>query len=227
MSAAPLLPVLLTALAAAPAWAGWPLVTETADAIGLEACELEAAFAHASASGLSALRMGEAFFSCGLLRHSQAGLGITRASGNGLHVDTLRLAGKTTFLMPHAQQYGWGLAYALAADNGPDSGWRTASFGVMAVATRALAPGLLGHANLGWSHSRSDRQDSTVWSLGVESTSDLSWAADVYGDDRSRPSVSTGVGLSLGSGFSASLSYALQFETPRVKQLTLGAKLAF
>ena len=95
------------------------------------------------------------------------------------------------------------------------------------MATRELAGSWLLHANLGVGHERESRQNSTLWSLGVESTDALALAADVFGDDRSRPWVSGGVGYSWGGGFSASVRLAQQFEQPRLRNVTLGLKLVF
>jgi hypothetical protein len=58
---------------------------------------------------------------------------------------------------------------------------------VVGLVSGELVSGVLGHANLGWSYSRSAKKSTTQWWLGVETTSDLSVAADVFGDDRGRP----------------------------------------
>ena len=52
-------------------------------------------------------------------------------------------------------------------------------------------------------------------------------AAALFGDDRSRPWASAGVGTKLGRGLSINASVAVQFENPRVTQWTLGAKIEF
>jgi hypothetical protein len=109
----------------------------------------------------------------------------------------------------------------------PDTSWCLESLGLLVAGTREITSALLLHANLGWNRSRAQKQNSTLWSLGLETTSDLVLAADVFGDDRNRPGLSAGLGYSFGTGFSANLSYALVLESPRIKQLTLGAKLAF
>ncbi len=217
------LPLLL--LAALPALADRPLVSETADVIGRDSCQVEAGAARTSASGLQSARSGDALFSCGLPANSQAGLGYTRATSAGASIDAVRLVGKTTLLAPEPGRTGWGLAYGVGAEKSVS--WRIESLGVLAVATRELASGLLGHANLGWSRSRADQQSTTTWSLGLETTSDLTLAADVFGDDRNPATFSAGLGYAFGGGFSANLSYALLLDSPRARQVTLGAKFAF
>jgi len=215
----------LLALAALPALAGRPLRSETADVPDAGSCELEAAAARAHSSGLPALRNTDAAFACGVGAQTQAGLGVTRAAGDTF--SAARLVGKTTLLTPERGRTGWGIAYGVDAAKTPDVSWRIDNFGLLAAATRQLAGGLLVHANLGWNRSRTARQNTTLWSLGIETTSDLTVAADVFGDDRSKPGVAAGMGYSFGGGFSASISYALLLESPRVKLLTLGAKLVF
>ena len=53
------------------------------------------------------------------------------------------------------------------------------------------------------------------------------FAADVFGDDRGRPAVSTGVGFSFTRDFSMNVGVAQQFESPAIRQWTLGAKMVF
>jgi hypothetical protein len=96
---------------------------------------------------------------------------------------------------------------------------------VLGVATSEVFKDVLGHLNLGWERNHDARTHSTIWSAGMESSSGLRWAADVYGDDRSRPWLSAGLLFPLADKFSANLSYAQQFERPRVRQWTLGFKV--
>ena len=101
------------------------------------------------------------------------------------------------------------------------------TLGFKHVLTREVAASLLLHVNLGHAWSRSARQGTTLWSVGVETATDTTVAADLFGDDRSRPWVSAGVGTKLGRGLSVNASVAVQFENPRVTQWTLGAKIEF
>lgn len=92
------------------------------------------------------------------------------------------------------------------------------------MATKELTRTLLGHLNLGWVRTETDRLNSTTWSLGMEGEGGLRWAADVFGDDRKRPWVSAGLLFPLADKISANLAYAQQFEQPRARQWTLGFK---
>ncbi|MDO9073306.1 MAG: hypothetical protein Q7U73_08565 [Rubrivivax sp.] len=214
---------------AGPALAGAPLVTETADSLERGGCELEAAVARERSSGLPTLRSSTAILGCGVGAESQAALIHTQARFDGSREQALRLAAKTTFVAPQPGGAGWGLAYAVETVKAPGSGWRSETVDVLGLYTRELSPGLLVHANLGHSHSRSRsaRQGSTLWSLGVEHIDTVTLAADIFGDDRSRPGVSAGVGFGIGGGFSVNATLAWRFEEPRVRSLNLGAKLEF
>ncbi len=210
----------------APATAG-PRVTETADALAARDCELEAAVGRETTTGAPSLRAWELVAGCGVGADTQLGLGVARATVDSVSSSLYALVGKTTLAYPQAGRTGWGVAYGLAAVKDPGRSSRLEELSLSLVATRTLVDGWLGHANLGVSHSRSERNNTTLWSLGIESTDDLVLAADLFGDDRNKPWASAGLGYGFGGGFSASVSYALQFEKPRVKAWSLGAKLAF
>lgn len=138
------------------------------------------------------------------------------------------MVGKSTLVAPEAGHTGWGLRYGVSFDKASGQGWRHEGLELLAVATREVAPDLLVHANLGHARSRNAAQGRTLWSLGVErSAGRTALAADFFGDDRSRPWLSAGVGTSLNDAFSVNASFAVGFEQPRSQQLTLGAKLTF
>ncbi|MBK6470133.1 MAG: hypothetical protein IPF94_05180 [Betaproteobacteria bacterium] len=220
--------ILTTALTlTGPALAGAPLVTETADSLAPGDCELEAAEARERASSLPTLRSTTAILGCGVGAESQAALIHTQTRFDGSREQALRLSGKTTFVAPEPGRAGWGLAYAVETVKAPGSGWRSEALDLVGLYTRELAPDLLVHANLGHSYSRSARQGSTLWSLGIEHIDTVTLAADVFGDDRNRPGVSAGVGFGLGRRFSINATLAWQFDEPRVRVVTLGAKLEF
>ena len=217
---------LAACLMATTAVAG-PRVTETADALPARDCELEASATRDRASGAPNVRGTEVVFGCGVGNSTQINASWARESSEGAHASGYGLLGKTTFVMPEAGRTGWGLAYGIAAARNGSGSLRWQEAAVSLVATRELAGSWLLHANLGVGHERESRQNSTLWSLGVESTDALALAADVFGDDRSRPWVSGGVGYSWGGGFSASVRLAQQFEQPRLRNVTLGLKLVF
>ena len=219
--AAPLLVVGTAALADAP------LVSETADVIGTDSCQVEAAATRARARGQGPLHGYDMLGSCGLHGHSQLAFGFSGDRGDGTVSRSARIFDKITLVAPEAGRTGLGLRIGLGADQLPDDSWHPEGLEVLGLMTREIAPALLLHVNLGHLYERSAHTGKTVWSIGIETAADTTLAADAFGDDRSRPWLSAGIGHRFGRGFSANASFAVQFERPRVRQLSLGAKIEF
>lgn len=212
---------------ARPALADAPLATETADSLERGGCQLEAAEARGRSGGRPTSRSRTAMLGCGVGLESQAALIHSHTRLDGSREQALRLSGKTSFVAPEAGRAGWGLAYSVESVKAQGSGWHAETFDLVGLCTRELAAGLLVHANLGHRRSRSARQGSTLWSVGVEHVDAVTLAADVFGDDRNRPGVSAGAGFDIGHGLSVNATLAWRFDEPRVRSATLGAKLAF
>ena len=217
----------MAACIALPARADRPLVSETADVIPTGSCQVETAAARLSRSGSPSANTLNALFSCGVAGIHQVAAGYGRSRSGGETVQSLILGGKSTLLAPDAGSTGFGVAYAVTLVKTPQQSFEHEGTSILAVATRELVDGLLGHANLGWSRSQSARLNSSTWSLGFEYGSERTVAADIFGDDRSRPWVSAGFGWTVVDKLSVNLAYAQQFETPRVKQVSVGFKIVF
>lgn len=219
--------MLMLALSAAAARAGRPMVSETADVIGAGDCELEAALGQRRENGAPSSRLVDGALSCGWGDHSQLGVILAGTRADGATDKLVGLSGKTMLVAPKADNTGLALAYAIWRSNAAGEGWALSNGRLYGVVSRGLGNDLVGHANLGWLRTGRKRLNLTTWSLGVEGEGPPGWAADVFGDDRSRPWLSGGVKLPLGTSFSANLSYAQQFESPRVHLWTLGFKIDF
>ena len=98
-----------------------------------------------------------------------------------------------------------------------------------AVATRDLAPGWTGHANLGWVRSESASANSTTWNLALERAlgNGVDLMGEVYGDDRAKPWIGVGARWAVSDKLSLNAAWATQRETPRVNAWSIGFKLAF
>jgi hypothetical protein len=216
---------LMLSLCSTLAWADRPLVSETADVIGGDQCQIETGLARLSSSGVPSATVTDVLGSCGIGGHSQLGISLGTARQAGANDWAVGLGGKTTLVMPADGAIGYAVAYGITTEKLSGQGWRHGSTRVFGVATKELTKGLLGHVNLGWLRTESDRLNSTTWSLGMEGDNMVKWAADVFGDDRSRPWLSAGIVLPIADKISANLAYAQQFERPRVRQWTLGLKI--
>ena len=218
----------LVALTAPPAaWAARPLVSDTADSLAQGDCELETAVASLRVRDEPSTGSVDALVACGIGKGTQLSGAYNRARSGGLTGQVVTLGGKTNLIEAQDGRIGWAIAYGASLDKAPGHGWKHGSTRLFGVATKALRDGLLGHLNLGWLRTESDRLNSTTWSLGVEGDGPVRWAADVFGDDRSRAWVSAGLVWPLAEKLTANLAYAQQFERPRVRQWTLGFKFDF
>ncbi len=218
---------LLTLSASQGAWSARPLVSETADALARGDCELETAAASTRARGQENSTGLDALVACGIRMGTQLSGAYNRSRSAGQHAQAVTLAGKTNLAEAQDGRFGWAIAYGASLDKAPSEGWKHGSTKVFGVASKALTQRLMGHLNLGWLRTERDRLNATTWSLGVEGEGPVRWAADVYGDDRSRAWISAGLVWPLAEKLSANLAYAQQFEQPRVRQWTLGFKFDF
>lgn len=212
-----------------PAWAERPLVSETADSPASGECQIEAALLRTTASGQARLHGQQAYTSCGTPWNGQLGLLIAREHGGGdPRATLLGLHGKSTLVAPDDAHAGWAIAYGLTSDHLSGEGWQHGSTHLTLVTTRRLGTGLLGHLNLGWQRAQRDHRSTTAWSMGIESEGAAwGWAADFFGDDRSRPWLSGGVLFAPNERATVTLNYARQFDSHRSTQWTLGSRFKF
>ncbi len=218
---------LCASLAAVPAWADHPLVSETADALPRGSCQVEFIRANENTQRQPMVGSSDVQFSCGAGAHSQFAIGLNSARVQGQRAENYRVAGKTTLVAPVDGQTGFGVRYGLNWATSQGQRTELESSTVLVVATREVRNGVLVHANLGFTRDRQLAQSTGLWSLGVETTDALNVAADVHGEERSKPSLSLGMGWRASKDIFVSLAYALQTGDEKAKTLSLGLKLVF
>ena len=224
-----LLATALLAATALPALAGRPLATEDADTLEAGACEWESFAGRASARGAPSVRAWATQAGCGIGHRAQVALAYGEAKSGGVTVPAWTLGGKLG-LVPRADgATGITLAWALGAEKVPGGSMKHETSLLNLVATREVADGVLAHLNLGWTRSESSRRSTTLWNAAVEGGvgHGIDLMAELYGDDRDRPWIGTGIRWTLSDTFSVNASYAVQNEAVRVKLWTVGFKLAF
>jgi hypothetical protein len=218
----------LATLIASPAtWAARPLVSETADSLAPGDCELESALASTRVRGQANTGGLDALVACGIGLGTQFSGAYNRSRSAGLTAQAITLGGKTNLAEAQDGRIGWAIAYGASLDKAPGDHWKHGSTRVFGVATKSLTDSLVGHFNLGWMRTEGDRLNRTAWSLGLEGDGPVRWAADLFGDDRTRAWVSAGLVWPLADKLTANLAFAQQFERPRVRQWTLGFKFDF
>ena len=218
---------LIAALTTPTAWADHPLVSETADALARGTCQVEFFSGHEKGRSAPTLGISDAQFSCGAGTRSQAAIGINSTRIDGLRVEGYRVAGKTTLVAPEDGNTGFGVRYSLGWTAVQGRRTELESTTVLAVATREISNGVIAHANLGFTRDRLQSRSTGSWSLGVETTDAFSLAADVYGEERSKPSVSLGAGWWAGKEVFLSIAYAVQTADAKTNILSLGLKVLF
>ncbi len=216
-------------VASAPAMANRPLNTDTADTIADGRCQFEPYVASTRSSGVAPVHATLLQLNCGVTPNTQLGVAAFRSDSAGETIAGVVASGKTNVVELKDGQTGVALSYGLGALKYPGAAWANDSASLNLIGTRELVPGLLGHANLGWVHSRSVHQSSTTWALGFEwaAAPKLDLSAEAYADDRNRPWLSTGVHWVLGKQFSVNASFGAQSTKPRVRQLTAGFNVEF
>lgn len=220
----------LLALAALPALAGRPFATEDASVLAAGECELEA-YALRQTAGDAPKETGWWIQpGCGVGFRTQVAAGGGRSKVESDRLSAAALSGKTWLREPGDEQTGVTLAYALRGEKAPAESFKHESTALAAVISSPLAKDLRLHANLGWSRSQADRQNSTTWALALEATGDggLDFGAEIYGDDRAAAWLGVGARYALRpQKLFVDFSWAVQTNGARAKLGTLGLKLAF
>ena len=214
---------------ASVAHANRPLNTDTADTIAPQRCQFEPYAFDNRSSGVPTERGSVWQLNCGVSGSTQLGTAYARSNADSETAQAVAFGGKTNFVELKDGQTGMAVGYGLNVAKAGSSSWaHDASFAYL-IATRELVPGLLGHVNLGWSHSRSARQNSTTWAAAFEWSvaQRVVLSAETYGNDHERPWLGTGLWWGLRENFSVNLSLGVQNANPRVRQATAGFNFEF
>jgi hypothetical protein len=230
----PLRPLHLLAVVSALALSGAaqaarPLATEDADVLDRGQCEAEGVIAQSKPAGQPSTRGWTALGTCGVGANTQLILAYNRSRTDDASLSGLLFGGKTALMRREGDGLGVTLAWGLVSAR-PEGGSMEHELTYLnAVATRDLAPGWTGHANLGWVRSESASASSTTWNLALERAlgNGVDLMGEVYGDDRAKPWIGVGARWAVSDKLSLNANWATQRETPRVNAWSIGFKLAF
>ncbi|QTN21406.1 transporter [Rhizobacter sp. AJA081-3] len=211
------------------AQAARPLATEDADVLERGQCEAEGVIAQSKPSGEPSTRGWTAQGACGIGINTQLALAYNRSRTDDADASALLFGGKTAILSREGDGLGLSLAFGLVSAKADTGSMEHELTYLNAVATRELARGWTGHANLGWLRSESASANSTTWNLAVEHAlgNGVDLMGEVYGDDRAKPWIGVGARWAVSDKLSLNANWATQRETPRVNAWSIGFKLAF
>lgn len=214
------------ALAAGPARAARPLVTDDAGVPSRGACEAELVAARAG-DGVHGWSAGG---SCGIADATQLIVTYSRFGDGERRREGLAPTLKTVFADGGSEAVSWAASATLYLLKDSGRGWTHDSLFLNLIATRPLGAGLTGHANLGLLRVRANGQAATTWNLALEhgGTAGLDLVAEVFGDDRSSaPWLAAGLRWNLATNLNLNAAWARQRGAAPGRVLTVGVKTSF
>jgi hypothetical protein len=190
---------------------------------------VEGVIAQSKPSGQPSTRGWTAQGACGVGANTQIALAYNRSRTDDADFSALLFGGKTAILTREGDGLGLTLAWGLVSAKAESGSMEHELTYLNAVATRELARGWTGHANLGWVRSESASASSTTWNLALERAlgNGVDLMGEVYGDDRAKPWIGVGARWAVSDKLSLNAAWATQRETPRVNAWSIGFKLAF
>jgi len=211
------------------AQAARPLATEDADVLDRGQCEAEGVIAQSKPSGQPSTRGWTALGTCGVGANTQLILAYNRSRTDDASLSGLLFGGKTALMQREGEGLGVTLAWGLVSAKAESGSMEHELTYLNAVASRDLAPGWTGHANLGWVRSESASSSSTTWNVAIEHAlgNGVDLTGELYGDDRTKPWIGVGARWAVSDKLSLNAGFATQSESPRVNAWSIGFKLAF
>lgn len=218
-------------LAATASLADRPLATNNADVHEGGTCVAEAGIERVTVRGGPSASGQGVSFACGIGWLTEVGAGWARATSAGSSARTYGISGKSWLVERKGDRaglsLGWGVDWLSAAGSGSR---REGSF-LNGIYSQQVADGLILHANLGWSRSRSARQDSTTWGIAAEKGlgGGLELLGEVFGVDRdASPWVNIGLRWALvPEKFFLDAAWAMQTSSSRPKAAAVGLRVEF
>ena len=226
----------LLLLLSAPAFAGRPLVTEDAAIIDKGDVEVEAFYRRQTERETPALTGFHLQPSVGIGLKTQLGIGVDYSRQYNADFDATKssggysIVGKTGIKELTDDAYGIAIAYGVDRTRAPGESFRYDNAVINGVVTVPVQQWLF-HGNLGWTRSRLDAVNSTIWALAAERTGvigPVDLAVETFGTDHEPAWVQLAARWVVNKDrLFVDASYGVQTGSSRAKLLTIGTKLAF
>lgn len=194
-------------------------------------CEIETTWQRRTARGEPPGRESTLGLGCGIGWGSEWAVAFARTHSNGARDEALGIEGKTSLRARAGGRPGWTLAYGADAERPAGGGpWRRSEHFIALEATLQPAAGWLAEVKLGSVRQRSERRDTTRWSLGLERglSESIEVAAELAGDDRDRPLASVALRYHIWPEHALlSLRYGVKLAPQNERRLGLGVTFEF
>ena len=211
------------------AWAGRPFTTEDAGVLDKGACEWETTRSRLKSAATATLIYAQA--GCGWAEGVQVNLGTGRSREGAAREDVPMLSGKWRLQDGGEDGTSWILAGSASGRRPAGASLRLSTIALNLVASRPLAAGWTGHANLGTVREHDGGRSRGTWALAAERpiAEGLDLGVEVYQEGQGRPWQALGVRWLVAPGWtlygSAGQRSSSTAGTERLQ--TLGFKLDF
>lgn len=211
------------------AWAGRPFTTEDAGVLDKGACEWETTQSRLKSEATATLIYTQA--GCGWAEGVQVNMGIGRAREGAARDDMPILSGKWRLQDGGEAGTSWILAWSASGRRPTGASLRLSTIALNLVASRPLAAGWIGHANLGTVRDHEGKRSLGTWALAAERpiAEGFDVGLEVYQEGQGRPWQALGMRWMVAPGWtlygSAGQRSSSTAGTERLQ--TLGLKLDF
>ena len=170
-----------------PTWAARPMITDDARIVDPKSCQLE--------TWVKQTRQGDEFWllpACNVGENFELSLGGAQGKTDAeRHTTDVVLQAKTLFKPLQSNDWGWGLTFGNVHHPAiqPKANLLGDTYVYVPVSRSFDDDRLLIHANIGYLHDKTARQNNLMWGVGteVELNSRLQLIGEVFGQNQNRP----------------------------------------
>lgn len=220
---------ILSATHGEPAFAGRPFATEDAAVLERGACELESYAAYARSRADPSERSASVQLGCGAGLDTQLAVVAARFTTEDARHAIAGVTGKTALRPLTETDAGITVAYSLKGKRAPHSDLHHEESALSLVFTLPLDRRLV-HANLGALRTESDKRTTGTYGFAVERLGErgLDYGLEVFGEFNASPWIGAGARYSVQpQKLFVDASFAVQTNSARSRQVTVGVKYAF
>jgi hypothetical protein len=206
-----------------------PLATEDADILDKSECEWEGVHTRQTARRSPVENGWETQLSCGVGLSTQVALAYGQAHASELTSRSVTLLGKTGLIERKDDGLGLTVAWTIGGVKEHNKAFKHDFTQLYLVATQEVVKDVTWHANLGWLRNQIDHRSLATWNLAGEYAvgDGVDLVGEFYGEARSKPWWGVGTRWQATEALSLNAGFGMQSEKPRIRQWSVGFKVAF